>query len=527
MQALVSGAAMSVLSLDTDVRVRTSDGCTLATTVVRPAGAGSWPAVLMRTPYDRRTYSSLTLQVHAPALAEAGYAVVLQDVRGRGESHGLFAPFVNERSDGLDTVEWLVSQPWCDGSVGLAGISYNAFTQTALMTGNPEEVKCWVPGLAPADVRTTWIRRGGALDYGFHLSWGLGAVASTDSRTQSPEMLLGAYDAPTSTARRDPTEQSELRSTPAGSWFFDWAHSTDPYPGNPAVPGPDQISSVSAPALVVGGWFDVFSSGSLELFELLRTKSSVAGHRLVAGPWDHSGLPLGRRAGDRDFGRRAVVDLHNLQLQWFDRHLKGGEGLDSDRVFVTGRNRWEELDWPPSVEQWELGVGNGLRACATDSGSIQVVVDPADPTPSPGGAIFPWEPALRPGAFDQRSRRSRPDVVSFETLPLDSAVLVAGTPELSIPVEASGNVVPVQACLVEVGSAAPVWNISDGVGLVDASTGVARIELGPVAHEFPTGSSIGIDIAFASDVRLAPVDSGRRVIDLASGRGSLRLPVVR
>jgi uncharacterized protein len=517
---------VSVLNIDTEVTVPAADGCALATTVVRPAGPGSWPAVLVRTPYDRKTYASLTLQVHAPALAEAGYAVVLQDVRGRGGSEGSFEPFVNERSDGLDTVEWLTSQPWCDGNVGLAGISYNAFAQLAIATGNPAGVECWVPGLAAADVRTTWIRRGGVLDYGFHLAWGLGSIASTDSRTEMPERLLDEFDDPVGTARRDPADQVEMRSTPAGEWFFDWLRSPDPYPDNTAVPGLDQISAVSAPALVVGGWFDVFAQGSIELFRLLRSGPAGDGHRLVMGPWDHSGLPLGRRAGDRDFGRRAIVDLHELQMKWLDRYLKGGEDFGSDRIFVTGRNRWEEVDWPLSTVEHSFELGSDLRTPSAERRAIEVMVDPSSPTPSPGGAVFPWEPSLRPGAFDQRSRRSRPDVVSFETQPLSSEMLTAGVPVLSLPVTGSPRGAPVHACLVEVAPSGPVWNISDGVGAIDTSTGVASIELGPVAHQFSAGSSIGIDIAFAADVRLAPVEPGRRVIDLTKSQGILRLPVV-
>jgi uncharacterized protein len=246
----------------------------------------------------------------------------------------------------------------------------------------------------------------------------------------------------------------------------------------------------------------------------------------VMGPWDHSGLPLGRRAGDRDFGRRAIVDLHELQMKWLDRYLKGGEDFGSDRIFVTGRNRWEEVDWPLSTVEHSFELGSDLRTPSAERRAIEVMVDPSSPTPSPGGAVFPWEPSLRPGAFDQRSRRSRPDVVSFETQPLSSEMLTAGVPVLSLPVTGSPRGAPVHACLVEVAPSGPVWNISDGVGAIDTSTGVASIELGPVAHQFSAGSSIGIDIAFAADVRLAPVEPGRRVIDLTKSQGILRLPVV-
>ena len=140
--------------------------------------------------------------------------------------------------------------------------------------------------------------------------------------------------------------------------------------------------------------------------------------------------------------------------------------------------------------------------------------------------MFPWEPALRPGAFDQRIRRSRPDVVSFETKPLESDMVVAGTPVLTLPVTGPPDAFPITACLVEIKESGPIWNVSDGIAAVYTSTGRASIELGPVAHEFAAGAAIGLDIAFASDVRLAPVQPGKRVIDLTRATGKLTIPVV-
>lgn len=518
---------MSVLSFDTGVRVPMGDGCLLAATVVRPAGPGAWPAVLMRTPYDRSTYSSETLQVHATALAAYGYAVVLQDVRGRGASQGTFEPFVNEQQDGLDSVEWIAAQPWCNDSIALAGISYNAFNQTAIAAANPEEVKCWIPALGASDVRTSWIRRGGVPDMGFHLAWALGSVASLDRRTTDPESLLDAYDVPMRVGRREPSDQPELMSTEAGAWYFDWVGSADPYKGDTSVPGHAEIAAVAVPALVVAGWFDVFSTGSLELLGWLREGPASDSHRLVAGPWDHSGLPFGRRAGDRDFGRHAIKDLHRLQMRWLDQHLRGGEEVAADRVFVTGRDEWVNGHWPLGSEEWTLTLGDDLKGTnAAEDRVFEVWVDPDDPTPTVGGALFPWDPVLRPGAFDQRDRRARNDVVSFETGTLGSSVLAVGEPTLTIPVETPGDGKLIHARLVEVPPSGPVWNVSDGVGVIDASRGVSSIRLGPIAHAFAPGSAIGVDIAFAADVRLPPPQPGKRVIDLASAEGALVMPVV-
>ena len=520
---------MPTLTVETKVDVPTRDGVTLATTLFRPAGPGGSPAILMRTPYDRTTYSSETLQVHASALAAAGYAVVLQDVRGRGESEGHFSPFVNERSDGIDTLEWIAGQPWSNGEVGLAGISYNAFTQLAIVATNHEAVRCWVPGLSPSDVRTSWIRRNGLLDLGFHLAWALGAIASTDARTADAKELLAAFESPVETARRGPNDQPELQSTPAANWFFDWVGSEDPYPGDDGVPTVMDIATIKAPALVVAGWYDVFSAGSIELFETLQQGSNSRGHRLVAGPWDHSGLPLGRRAGDRDFGLSASIDLHDLQLRWFDQHLRGGDEVEDDRVFITGKNEWwSGVVWPPSTENLTLHVTleGELETAPSPRGSLEVSLDAEDPTPAVGGATFPWEPVLRPGAFDQRWRQSRGDVLVFSGEELSSPLVVAGSPRLDIPVETPAEDTPVVATLVELERGGQVWNISDGFGLVDPATRVASFDLGPICHQFSPGSRVGLDIAFAADVRVGPAVARSCFIELERGPGWLTLPVI-
>lgn len=519
---------MTTLVVDTDVRVPTRDGLTLATTLFRPAGPGRWPAVLMRTPYDRTSYASETLQVHASALASAGYAVALQDVRGRGASDGHFSPFVNEQADGIDTVEWLADQAWCNGEIGLAGISYNAFAQTALATTNHQSVRCWVPGLTPSDVRTSWIRRNGILELGFHLSWALGGIASADGRIADLGGMLQAYQDPTKTARRGPVDQPELQAAPAAKWFFEWVESEDPYPNTDAVPTLGAVSSISVPALVVAGWYDVFSSGSIELFETLQRASPEGAHRLVAGPWDHSGLPLGRRAGDRDFGLSAVIDLHDLQLRWFDQHLRGGDEVEHDCLFVTGTNEWLSEAWRPPTDDQALYLTEGgeLTRDLTTRGSIEVVIDTQDPTPVVGGTTFPWEPVLRPGAFDQSRKHRRSDVIVFATPPLRSSLVIAGSVTLEIPAELPTAHTPVVATLIEIQSGGQSWNVSDGFGLVDPATGIASFDLGPICHRFSLGSRLALDVAFAADVRIGPATSGPCIIDFSQGPASLTIPVM-
>ncbi len=168
---------MAKLAVETSVRI-TVAGVDLYADVVRPA-TGRHPAVVLRTPYDRKTAASTALQVGALRLAEAGYAVVIQDVRGRGESHGDFAPFVNEGLDGVATIEWVADQRWCTGAIGLAGSSYPAYCQTAIAAGGLEQVRAWVPALVPLDVRHRLDSPGRRLPQG--VPFGLGGTRSSRS----------------------------------------------------------------------------------------------------------------------------------------------------------------------------------------------------------------------------------------------------------------------------------------------------------------------------------------------------------
>ena len=516
---------MPTLIVDDDVRVPTRDGTNLAATVFRPAGKGPYPAVLMRTPYDRTSAASVTLQVNAPALAAAGYAVVLQDVRGRFGSEGDFEPFVSEQEDGIDSLDWLAGQSWCSGRIGMAGVSYNAFTQIAVVAAGTDHLRAWVPGLTPGDVRTSWIRQGGVFDLGFHLAWALGAIIGNDRRTQDPQALSAAFNDPGHTVRRGPTDQPELTTHQAGSWYRAWLDCTDPYPDDIRVPTMAALGAIRTPGLVIGGWFDVFCHGSIELGATLRT-ADPENHAYIVGPWDHAGLPLRRRSGDRDFGAAAVVDLHRSQLAWFDRHLRDLDfPTPRAEVFVTGADRWADAEALPAATSRQLTLTSGQTIEENgDTGEHQVTLDANDPTPTLGGRIFPWEPLLRCGSFDQSRRRQRSDVLAFTGPPLERRMLVVGRVRCRIHLRSDVDQPTVAVTLVQVNADDTAFNIADGLGMSPARAGdegEIEVVVGDIAHEFAAGSRIGLDIAFGSFPRLPP-QTGRRSV----GQAILTLPEV-
>lgn len=506
----VTSSTVGVLRMETGLEIVGPDGVRLVADVVRPADGGANPAVVMRTPYDRTTAASRSLQVDALGLAEAGYAVVLQDVRGRYSSQGEFTPFVNEGGDGAATIEWIAGQSWCNGRVGMAGISYNAYCQLAAAVLDPGPLGAWVPGLGPFDVRDSWVRSGGVLNLGFHLAWALGKMLPADHRVEDPERLLALADDPIAAARGG-LDASPLSSLPAAAWLRSWSEQTDPYAGDPRVPNRESITAVSAPPLVVAGWYDVFACGAIEMASARPDLSAI-----VVGPWDHSGLPLARRVGDRDFGRSSQMSLPVLQREWFDLHLRGeGSRPSAARVFVTGIDGWETFDtWPPpSVPTVFHPQPNGdLSDSSASHGEVDIEVTLEDPTPAIGGRVYPWEPVLRSGPLDQRLREGRRDVHHFTTEPLRSPRRMIGAASASVHVAATTER-QVFLTVVDVHPDGSSWNVAEGVGRAGAGGDVLSVSLGYLGHEFGTGHHIGVDISGAA-WPCFPVSPGSRLVYL-------------
>jgi uncharacterized protein len=142
------------------------DGVRLATDIYRPAlnglpAAGRFPVIVERTPYDKHAPRFVG---HARFFAQHGYVVVMQDVRGRGDSEGQWYPFAREAPDGYDTIEWAAAQPWCTGKVGTMGTSYMAAVQSAAATLNPPHLAAMFVTEGPSDYYACSMRHNGALE---------------------------------------------------------------------------------------------------------------------------------------------------------------------------------------------------------------------------------------------------------------------------------------------------------------------------------------------------------------------------
>ena len=164
------------LKVETNLPVAMRDGTTLYADLYRPDTSGPFPVLLQRTPYDKTTSMS-AVELDPLTAAKHGYAVVIQDTRGRYASEGEFYCFRDEINDGYDTVEWAASQPWSSGKVGMYGSSYVGATQWLSAISAPPHLTAMMPNVTASNYHEGWTYQGGAFELGFNVSWTLGSLA--------------------------------------------------------------------------------------------------------------------------------------------------------------------------------------------------------------------------------------------------------------------------------------------------------------------------------------------------------------
>ena len=452
--------------------MRLSDGTRLTADVYLPAGApGPWPAILERTPYNKL---GAALVMSAKYFASHGYAVVLQDVRGRFESEGEFYPFGNEGPDGVETVGWVRAQPWCDGRVATIGLSYSSCTQTSLAALNPPGLAAQFVSMGFHNYHTASMRQGGALEVRFATYAFMMATTSREALADAATRVAmnQAWGEVRSWLGRLPPKAglTPLRHVPSYErWLLDiWQHGDyDEYwagrPGYSIEGLYDRHADV--PVYFCGGWYDSYARSTVTNYvELSRRKKSPV--RMVMGPWIHGGANLDLpHSGDAEFGPDAPLGYDRFRLGWFDAVLRGAKnGLLEEppvQIFVMGGGsgrkvpgsgkldvggRWRtEREWPPARTEYTpfyLQPGGGLAPQAPPAGAApsRFVFDPADPVPTIGGNISVGYDIMPGGGFDQRGG---PHVFGArDRLPLSARrdVLVFSTPPLARDVEVTGAV---------------------------------------------------------------------------------------
>ena len=519
------------------------DGTITYVDVFRPAGQGKLPALLQRTPYDKSTPHSRGYALDAIRAAAAGYAVVIQDVRGRYTSDGEFYPFVDEVKDGYDSVEWVAGQPWCNGRVGMFGSSYVGATQWLAAKARPPSLAAIAPGVTASNYQNGWTWRGGAFELGFNLYWTFGPLISENWRNLSTrlylsprqyEMLIEAKDNLFDSLSYLPLQENlDLRGGMA-PYYFDWLDHPEYDDYWKAVSIEEAHSQITVPAFNYGGWYDIFLGGTIRNFTGMRGSGAAdaarQGQRLVIGPWVHSAIG-DHVAGERSFGSVASspygIDLQGQILKYFDHWLRDADnGVPDDRpvtIFVMGENVWREEDeWPLSrAEQVPFFIrsrgkanslnGDGWLDRDPPGGSEPpdvYVYNPMDPAPTRGGPVICDEGVVPAGAYDQRGVEARHDVLVYTTPPLERDMEATGPVTVILYASSSARDTDFTAKLVDVNPSGYAKNLAEGIvrarfreagrpaDLIEPGTVYEyRIDLWATSNLFRRGHRIRLEIS--------------------------------
>jgi hypothetical protein len=454
------------------VAVPLRDHTVLRADVYRPDTDARVPAIVIRTPYGREGHRDRAIVRKATA---RGLAVVVQDVRGRYGSEGVFDPYRREGDDGYDTIEWAATQPWCTGRVGMSGLSYPGAVQWLAAVEAPPHLACIFPAMCFSSGRQ-FFYFGGAFDLSW-IPWTVTNIAPDERRRRN---LPGARNAEDARREWSSVAREAFRHVPLGTlpllrdvapFYYEWLDHPDDGPYWEFADIEGQHAKVTVPAFNFSGWHDegYGPSGAIRNFTGMRARGATAisrEPRLLIGPWTHGepGEPTSQstRIGERDFGAVAGLDYDALVLDWCDLHLRGVDvQLRSEppvRVFVMGADRWRTGDtWPlPGAERRLLHLRAGGRLTteppAAGESADHYTFDPADPVEDPH-----FDAGL--GAHDQRALERRADVLVYTSEILTEDVEVIGAIEFHLWVATSAPDTDIYARLLDVAPDSTAWNL--------------------------------------------------------------------
>jgi hypothetical protein len=439
------------------------DSTRLATDVYLPAvdgeaREGAFPTLLCRTPYDKSGVSD-----QATFFARHGYAVVVQDVRGRYQSEGTFYPYrsegLAEAKDGYDTVEWAAAQPWSNGKVGTFGISYTAGTQWALAHNDslPPHLVAMAPGYSVASYYGQGAYAGGAallahnLDYTNELA--LQGLRPPDAEARKPSgPLLSAQEEMQQLYWGLPVRPFGPHERAGVAWVNEGWHAHETYgPYWKAQDHTRHYDKIDVPVLNRGGWYDIFCQGTVWNYQGVRTEGRTAARqqvRLIMGPYTH-GAERRRAQGQvtgaaHRFPANATYDANQVLLGWFDAHMKGEDAsIPSSRrvqLYVPGLGEWiEATDFPlPStrfVRYYLHSQGNANVETWKERGRLTTTA-PDDQEPVDFYRYDPMDPVRSAGGYNSHSDGGiadrakvyggRDDILIYQTDVLEKDVAVVG-----------------------------------------------------------------------------------------------------
>jgi putative CocE/NonD family hydrolase len=540
-----------------DLGITVRDGTRLAADLYLPAHggeavSGKHATLLARTPYNKNG-----LEEEARWFAARGYAVVLNDVRGRYGSEGHWRMLLDDPDDGYDVLDWIGRQPWSSGRVGTLGTSYVGGTQHALACARPPQLACMIPVDSVSNCGIAGIRHSGAFELRF-MNW-IFTIGAPNARAALADPLL--RQALEQNGRLMPQHLLELPIRPGTTalkhvpeyerWLVEAMRHGDndgfwKQPGYSVVDNVDRYADV--PVYHVTGWYDSWCRQNVLNWQAL-SRVKKAPQKLIIGPWTH-GAQNRNVAGELEFPPEAALAFNDWRLQWFDHWLKnwdngverekpvklfimgGGDGRKSKQGRLRHGGHWRDEDTFPLARTrytpyYLHGDGRlGPDPPKTGNSATRFRFDPASPVPTIGGNLSSVNGILEAGGFDQRCRPNtlfartllplseRRDVLVFQTAPLEQDVEVTGPLLVDLFVSSSATDTDFTAKLIDVYPSSADYplgfdlNIGDSITRMRYRSSLERAELMepgriyavaihpyPTANVFARGHRIRLDIS--------------------------------
>jgi hypothetical protein len=468
------------IRIENRVPVPMRDGVILYADVYRPVDEGRYPVIVSRTPYSTERFPSA--YEAAVYIARRGYVYVYQDIRGRHESDGRWEPFFDDEKDGYDTIEWAAKQPWSNGKVAMQGGSYLGQNQWRAAQAAPSSLVTIFPAVASTSIYHDWITLNGAWRLSFNFGWGPVRQESRIMQNPGPHTVEGLqaihYD---QVQKHLPLNTMQQLVGRQARFYDDWLANPDYNDYWKPLNVEEVFDKVAIPVHTYGGWFDIFSQGTLRGYVGVSQKGATErarrGSNIVIGPWGHGSS---RKTGDIDFGPTAHVDQQLLEVRWYDYWLKGiDNGLATEppvKLFVVGRNEWVlENEYPLARTQYRPMYFASAGRANTDKGDGRLSwdkpsgpsatdtfqYDPANPVPSTGGNNCCGTPTAA-GPRDQRPIESRQDVLIYTSDVLQEEIEVTGPVKVVLYAGSDASDTDFFAKLVDVSPDGTSYNMAEG-----------------------------------------------------------------
>ncbi len=479
------------------------DGVRLIADHYTPSRPGSYPTILIRSPYgrgERFGAFGFMLAFVAQRFAERGYHVVIQDTRGRFESEGEFDPYMTERADGQATLAWLSQQPWYTGVLAMWGPSYLGIVQWVI--ADAPEIKALVPIVTGTNLFRI-LYPDGAFDLALALRW-LGIFRGFDRKIRHTPIetlvMLGLLERSVEPGYKQlPLTEADTAAIGAPvPYYRTWLE-------HPRIEDDiwrdaletTHLDKVNAAVHLVGGWYDFFLRTLLDDYAALK----AAGRRpyLTIGAWTH-------------LDPRALLVGEQVALDWYDAHLKGDSSHLREqpvRLFVMGANEWRDLaEYPPpsTPTRFYLGAPLSRELPEVDSAFDRYRYDPSDPTPAVGGTQFGL---LDGGPRDNRGLERRADVLIYTSAPLRQSLEVIGSVRLELYVRSSCAYTDFFGRLCDVHPNGKSVNLCDGLFRIEPGKGDLQpdgslrieVDLWATAHRFLPGHALRVQISSGAHPR--------------------------